>query len=46
MKISFLVFLLRRLWPKFGGTRRRGDFVGNDQSRIAGVCREISDPVF
>jgi hypothetical protein len=40
MEISFLFFLHRRA-DKNCIARRCGDFVIDDQSRIAGVCREI-----
>jgi hypothetical protein len=40
MEISFL-FFLHRLADENGIAGRCGDFVDDDQSRIAGVCREI-----
>jgi len=41
MKISLLLFFFVAGRARLALARRRGDFVVDNQSRIAGVCREI-----
>jgi hypothetical protein len=41
MKIPFLFFFFVARQAIFALVRRRGDFAVDNQSRIAGVCREI-----